>query len=168
MISAFKNIFTPQTPAATLVDGKIILSFPRAITPVVWQMDIATVKISALEIQRTDDGATLVLKSPAADTITIATFDDHDHAVEQLVYVSRALSKSQGTTQHNSTQQGNSSIWKKLFKGIGILFALFVILIVVLNIGAAINSQTPSTNATIEDRPNDGSPISADDFLKGQ
>ena len=37
--------------SARVVDGKLILSFPHALTPVVWQMDLSQTKASALEVQ---------------------------------------------------------------------------------------------------------------------
>ena len=54
MIAALKNISNKNGASANVVDGKLILSFPHAQTPVLWQMDLAQAKASAIEVLKAE------------------------------------------------------------------------------------------------------------------
>ena len=45
-----------KTTSASVVDGKLILSFPHAQTPVLWQMDLTQAKASSLEVTKSEKG----------------------------------------------------------------------------------------------------------------
>lgn len=84
--------------SAKVIEGKLILSFPNAINPVVWQMDLGQTKASALEVQTNGDETrfTLVLKTPKGETVDIAPFESRQEAVDGLMAAAKALENAQG------------------------------------------------------------------------
>ena len=87
-----------QTPkltnaSARVVGGKMILSLPDAIAPVVWQMDLGPVKASALEVTPNEDANefTLTLKATGVKSTEIAKFDNREFAVEPPMAACEAL-----------------------------------------------------------------------------
>ena len=75
---------TNKRASAKVVDGKLILSLPDALTPVVWQMDLAHAKASALEVRCNNEAMnayTLTLKTPKGETIEVAAFDERENAM---------------------------------------------------------------------------------------
>lgn len=160
----------PHKPA-TVIDGKLILSFPYAHKPVVWQMDLADTALSALEIETKDDLAILILKKQDNDkkSITIASFENPDHAVEHLISISKTLASSHGQiNKDKATKPSALKSWgKKVLIVIGALFAISFILSLFSGAGTQTNSQNLSQNGIIE-QSTDGSPVSADAFLQNQ
>ncbi len=165
--------------SARVVDGKLVLSFPHAITPVVWQMDLTQVKASALEVHedKTTGVATLVLKTPGGSNTDVAPFEKKSQAVEALMAVSRALESAQG--QIRVVAAGEAATYaqapRKPFspgKWIAAVLALFM-LFILFNIWGSNLPQRPSSveSASSADpsapRPEAeaGVPLSADDFL---
>ena len=75
MISALKKMHK-NNASASVVDGKLILSFPHAQTPVIWQMDLAEAKASALEVLKAEKGTdfTLTLKTQKGEKVKIDLF----------------------------------------------------------------------------------------------
>ncbi len=92
-----KNTDAP-VPAARVVDGNLILSLPDAINPVVWRMELGSVKASALEVRQTAGGGvySLMLKTPKGEAHEIAPYATRESAVAALMEVSGALQSAQG------------------------------------------------------------------------
>lgn len=168
---------------ASIVDGKLILSFPTAKTPILWQMDLGNIKISALEIQTLEGDATLILKNPKGETVTIAAFENHDDAVENLMAISRALAKASGRIISTAANQNaaddhaapkrKSNLFKTLLTALGGITLIILLLGFIANItggpgvNTPINASGPGAGIN-ENTAQDGTPVSADDFLKGQ
>lgn len=180
------KILSSLSSSARVVDGKLILSFPHALTPVVWQMDLAQAKASALEVREnaTKNNYTLVLKSPRSDDHDIASFETRAQAVEALMAVARAFESAHGqirplaatgnesyTTSAHPHQRPGRGAGKWIAAILGVL--LFLIL---LNIWGSFLPRYPegvsgrpiapsSANAAPSQS---GVPLSADDFLNAQ
>ena len=105
MILNFKDKKPASNASAKVVDGKLILSFPEAATPVVWNMDVAKAKASAMELlKKGEDGEhTLTLKSAAGEVIEVATFPNKDAALQGLMLTSEALENAQGSIRAAGT-----------------------------------------------------------------
>lgn len=177
---------------AKVVDGKLILSLPNAATPVVWQMDLAQAKASALEVNDNKKGNfALVMKTPKGETIEIAPFENKEQAVKSLMAASKALSRAHGqihvasapaaahaagsTAQPVIINTHAKSSWLKkialLAIGLGIIF-------VMLNILSSMAPRAPagmepmglSNLASQQQAPaaadQTGVPVSADEYLK--
>lgn len=90
---------SPLVPAssARVVDGKLILSFPDAVKPILWQMDLVPARASALEIEALQGGqAALMLKTPKGEQTVIAIFKNSEAALTALMTVSAALGDAHG------------------------------------------------------------------------
>lgn len=162
---------------ASVVDGKLILSFPKAQTPTLWQMDLNDAKTSALEVKSSaNDCYTLCMKPTKGDAVDIATFSKQDGALEGLMAVSKALEKAHG--QFSSKGEGAPvvitapiKLWKKILMFLGGFFVLFFIWSV-LQVGSYQNTgyvaPTGAPLGSVSPAPQSGVPMSADDFLRGQ
>lgn len=177
-----KNILKdPMESNAKVVDGKLILSFPGALRPVVWQMDFGHVKSSALEVQESGEHFTLTLKTPKGENVEIAPFETKQEAVKGLLAASKALENAQGkirpaatSNDQNgetvATQPENKQKPKWLAPIMGILM-LFILITVWASLSApppttslsGTNTNTQTGNAEAV-----GVPLSADDFLRAQ
>lgn len=175
---------------ANVVEGKLILSLPTAISPVVWQMDLDQTKASALEVIHNTEANTysLNLKTTSTKVNTIATFDDKETAVNALMAASSALESAQGQMRTQSPIQEGSNIHantntapkksggllKILTLTIGIILLLWILITLISSIIRPIETQpfaantvngseqiSPAENA----RQSTGVPVSADDFL---
>ena len=166
--------------SARVVDGKLILSFPHAITPVVWQMDLTQVKASALEVHENKDKgtATLVLKTPGGANTDIAPFEQKSQAVSALMAVSRALESAQGqirpTAAVETINYGGARRSSGFGKALAVILGL-VLLFILVNIWGSNLPQAPagyegnSADATATSAPVEtGVPLSADEFLNSQ
>lgn len=197
MIAKFKSKpKAPQTTAsAKVVDGKLILTFPDALTPVVWQMDLAHAKASALEVledkKKGEKTArhTLTLKTPKGESIEVAAFTARADAVEGLMRAASALENAHGQIREGtnySAAENKASVqithpakpgqkrnkWIGAILGLIILFVLFNIWSAVTPVAVSIDGS-PANNtraATSNNNPatSSGVPVSADDFLNAQ
>ena len=167
--------------SASVVDGKLILSLPHAMTPVVWQMDLDHAKASALEVREGQQAGafTLTLKTPRGEAVDIAPFQTRDQAIEGLMAAANALKNAQGqirpananaATAHLATAPAppRRSSWPAILLGL-------LLLLVLLGVWSAMTPPTPmGTNpdsASIAINPQQtepGVPLSADEFLKGR
>jgi hypothetical protein len=103
MKKMIESITGGYVSSAKVVDGALILSLPDAISPVVWRMDLTSVKSSALEVRDQKDGTfMLTLKTPRDDVTNIAPFTEKAIAVRALMAVSYALEQGQ-THSHAHT-----------------------------------------------------------------
>lgn len=181
------------TPSAAIVDSKLILSLPNALSPVVWQMDLTQTKASALEIVagKTKGEHLLRLRTPKGDQVDIAPFDTLEKAMEALSQVAKAMESAHGriAPAANSSARygggpiyytGRSSAVMKLFAFLG-MFLLFALLVWFwINISAvqsgrvaqqaALTQQVQQTAQSQQQQQvapelQAGVPVSADDFL---
>lgn len=180
MKTALKKSKNPYESSASVVDGKLILSFPGAKTPVVWQMDLAEAKASALEVQGTKDPFTLVLRTAKGDAVDIAPFATKEEAVEGLIAVTHALQNAHGQirpinvaavntsskhTESHAVAPARKSRWGLLVLAIVVLAGLYVLLASVQGPMAGLppGAVIPDEQASAP-QPS-GVPMSADEFL---
>ena len=174
------SLFSSKTKSnAEIVDGKLILSCPGAIKPVVWQMDLASVKASALEIEHNKDKKShiLILKTARGETSEIVSFTDQTSAFDTLMKAAKALSKARGKIQTaantSSTYVGSSNKAGHFFKTL-LLLALGGALTVGGLMTISLMGQkrfvgnSANTSAPTQAPPQNGVPLSADDFLRGR
>ncbi len=167
-------------PSARVVDGKLILSFPNAISPIVWQMDLNDVKASALEVTTAKDGETyaLTLKTPKGENVQVAPFANKNEAVEGLMAASSALENAHGAIAPGSAAAGSyggphgkKSRWGKwggIALGVLLIFVLLNILAAIANQNPQNMTQTSGVSTTAANPTEPGVPVSADDFLNAQ
>ncbi len=98
MNNLWKKTSGDYESSAKVVDGNLILSLPDAINPIVWRMELGSVKASALEVKaHANDGTFLLaLKTPKGDVHDIAPFESREYAVRALMRVSAALQGAEG------------------------------------------------------------------------
>jgi hypothetical protein len=175
-MKALKSLSSSNNQSsARVVDGKLVLSFPHAITPVVWQMDLTQAKSSALEVHENKDTgvATLVLKTPGSGSTDVAPFEKKSQAVEALMAVSRALESAHGQIRAGMAETVVTARPPAPFspgKWIAAVLALFM-LFILFNIWGANLPRSPSTvenpaefgAGQVQDQA--GVPLSADEFL---
>ena len=164
--------------SARVVDGKLILSLPNALTPVVWQMDVSDVKTSAIE-SHTDEKSgqhTLRFISTGKTAKDIASFEKKEDAIDALMAVSGALENAHGSIKPKENVGGAQPVyapmrpkrpwWKYVLVILGILIALFVLAnIMVSSTGVPTNRQNVN-NVAQETQSEAGVPMSADQFLQ--
>ena len=61
MTMLWKKTNTDFESSAKVVDGNLILSLPDAINPVVWRMELGSVKASAMEVKKDAADGTFTL-----------------------------------------------------------------------------------------------------------
>lgn len=178
-----KNMKT--SASASVVDGKLILSFPDAATPVLWQMDLAQAKASALEVREKGGNQTaLVIKNPRGETMDVAVFEHRAHAIEGLKAAAYALENAHGQIRQASIAANDGGIpaaqrraapgskKKKWLITIVSLLALFVL----FNIWASTLPQqirvgedgTDLTSSSVNPQDSAGVPVSADAYLNAR
>ena len=164
---------------AEIVDGKLILSCPGAIKPVVWQMDLASVKASALEVEHNKDKKAhiLVLKTTRGETSEIVSFANHERAFDTLMKAAKALRKAQGkikTAANDSTAlTGKGTSTGRFFRTLLLLvlggaLTIGLLMMITLMGQKRFAGNSASVTAPIQSAPESGVPLSADDFLRGR
>lgn len=164
----------PGQSSARVVDGKLILSFPGAINPVLWQMELNEAKASALEVLPAGDAHVLMLRSARGEKLEIAPFATRAEAVDALMAVSRALESAHGRIRGSNggiaaLRPANENKHSRWITGIvGMLFVF--ILFMVWGSLAPQPAKSPSSSARVSTsaEPPAGVPLSADDYLKGR
>ncbi len=186
---------TELQSSARVVDGKLILSLPDAISPVVWQMNLDDVSASALKVEEKTDSKTksvsyaLLMSAGKNEHTDIALNASRESAVAALMAASAAMENAQDRMPKNPgvhgmqyaappyqgpAVYGSSGSGKKKWilmglAGLGVL--------VLLNIWASMQPvppqslQSASTGAPSADVPaqqQSGVPLSADAFLQDQ
>jgi len=175
MKKMIESITGGYVSSAKVVDGALILSLPDAISPVVWRMDLTSVKSSALEVREQKDGTfMLTLKNPRDDVHNIAPFAEKAIAVRALMAVSHALEHGHGQGHANAARsasllsndiapplprapayQPSDSGMAKWATGIIAVLVLFVLIGVLVH-------QTPSTGSfTNQSASNSNAPAPA-------
>ena len=181
MRRALKSITCQRTSTASVVDGKLILSFPCALTPVVWQMDLAQAKASALEVNPGKDpqNFTLTLKNPKGENVEVASFDNREDAVDGLMAASRALTSAHGQIRPLGVSEAGGAPAPRVrrkstsARGLGIALLGILLLVILINVWGNLSPKYVGPNGTTspiaentDGRPQSGVPVSADDFLK--
>lgn len=88
---------------ANVIDGKLILSFPMAVTPVVWQFDLSDAKSASFEVQEEGKAFALTIRTAGATKKeTVAVFGSKDEAVAALMATSSALTHSYGQPAYSA------------------------------------------------------------------
>ena len=190
MTALWKKNIDSYESSAKVVDGNLIISLPDAMTPVVWRMELGSVKASALEVRTNASDGTFVLslKTPKGDVHDVAPFDSRERAVQALMRISNAMQNASGNmvapslvTPGVSTAQelpsrpalsgnGPSSYkWLIALAGVIVVIFLFAQLSGMARqhgtTGAAGNQ--PATSITGEPSAETGIPQSADELLRG-
>ncbi len=179
--------------SARVVDGKLILSLPEALKPIVWQMDLGQAKASALEVSENQDhtGYRLLLKTPRGESLDVASFPTRDLALEGLMAASCALENAQGhiwaggsaaqTPANDGLSHPHISLRSQVAQNSsqGRWVGLFLALALIIVLGFIWNSPSTSlteiaentdlsTPALSDPANNNGVPLSADSFLNEQ
>ena len=180
------TLFKKQNTAkANVVDGKLILSFPNALNPVVWQMDLNEAKSSALTVIESENhkGAhTLALKSSAGKITDIAPFEQREAALDGLKIVANALENAHGqirpmtnSNNHSGYAPHHAPRKRKWLNIVLVIVGLFVLLNVwAVMSGPSTTNQYGSVQSTTagaesqSDASEAGVPVSADAFLRGR
>jgi hypothetical protein len=165
--------------SARVVDGKLILTYPEAVTPVVWQMDLAQAKASALEVRESPKGVSLVLKTAKGETVEIAPFATKGEAVEALMAAARALEGAHGQIRPagaaNSADNVSGVPIKKHNRwAAGLLGVLLIVVLLMIwaslaprpaiSVDGAATSS-PGSQTSFGQKEENGVPLSADEFL---
>lgn len=164
--------------SAKVVDGTLILTLPNALSPIVWRMELGSVRSSALEVRSgANDTSVLTLKTPKGDVNDIASFAAKKDAVDALMSVSKAMESAHGQITPKSSGSGEnfhqklekSSKKRWVLTGIGVLIVLFLIKTMM---GMSPTSMSASSGAGFASNPaaeaakqTVGEPVSADDLL---
>lgn len=177
----------PVQTNAHVVDGKLILSFPEALTPIVWQIDLSDAKSSSFEVIEEDGQFKLVTKKQGAQKKeTIAPFADKETAVQALMATSHALANAHGQIQGGAVANNNASVQAapityaapmQVQQKSGAGKWIFAIVSVVLIIGlfSMVNSMQPRSPSSMETgaaasnaASQSGVAVSADEFLRSR
>lgn len=178
-----KNLAKQKTfsdaSSATVVDGNLILTLPDALNPVVWRLELSSVKASAMEVREGADKKTftLVLKTPKGETHDIAPYDSREKALEALMKISAALQGAQGrivpfaaapataptfAAQPEQKKTGGGWKWILALAGVIAVIVLFSWIGTVTSRGV-VSSAGPAASGGAQT----GVPESADDVLRG-
>jgi len=183
MNNLWKKTSGEYESSAKVVDGNLILSLPDAINPIVWRMELGSVKTSALEVRpQSNDGTfMLALKTPKGDVHDIAPFASKDAAVRALMRVTSAMQSAHGkitpvatsaapqTTAPRAAPErdlGSALKWLLTLGGVLIVIVLFAYLSSLSPEQADSNPGTASSAAGQSDAES-GVPQSADQMLRG-
>lgn len=168
-----------QQPQAQCVDNVLILSFPNAIDPIVWRMDVNEIKTASFEIQslKEKNAFKLFLKPKNGKEEIIACFNDKDTAFEALMLASDALHNDnaniKSTTKTKSKKEKKekkrgSGKWLALFGGVILIAILYFYMISLIpNTQSFQPTSTSLNNEQINTQDKTGVPVSADDFFQG-
>lgn len=170
--------------SAKVVDGNLIMSLPDAMNPIVWRMELGSVKASAMEVKTLADGTCMLsLKTPKGESHDIAPFAQKDLAVRALMRVSTALQNAEGRMNAATVQgatipfpekgiqsakqsDGSALKWLIALGGVLVVIALFAYL-GTLTSGASVSTAPSATSTTGEQNSESGVPQSADKELQG-
>ena len=184
MGSLWKKSANEYESSAKVVDGNLILSLPDAINPVVWRMELGSVKASAMEVRNpsADGSHMLALKTPKGEVHDIAPYLNREQAIQALMRISSALQSAEGKftpaanyTQPNQTARTTEAAtdspsykWLFVFGGVLSIIILFAYLSSLTPHQSNIaGSQSTATSVTGESNAESGVPQSADEMLKG-
>lgn len=177
--------------SAKVVDGNLIISLPDALNPVVWRMELGSVKASALEVRphATDGTFVLSLKTPKGDVHDVAPFDSRERAVQALMRISNAMQGASGnmvapsfvtpgvsTAQDLPSRPALSGTGPAAYKWLIALAGVVIVIFLFAQLGNVGPRTTmpletagdqPATSVTGAPATESGVPQSADDALRG-
>lgn len=185
MKTAMTKKKTKNSVRANVVDGKLILSFPDAQTPVLWQMDLAQAKASALEVREKGGNQTaLVIKNPRGETMEVAVFEHRADAIEGLMAAAYALENAHGQirqmvpaandggmpgAQRRGAPGGKKKKWLIAIISVLALYVLFHIWASILPQQIVVGENGLNmTSSDVNPQDSAGVPVSADAFLNGR
>ena len=183
MTLPFKKKKQETDASARVVDGKLVLSLPDAVSPIVWQMDLTTVKASALEITHNEEKNThtLTLKTIKGENAEVATFKTRAHALEGLMCASNALEGAQGQIRqaeeqgashsantHGTQKKGAKRTVLKVILALLALYIVFTIWSFTLPISQTSGNSVSNTASSTSAQSSSGVPVDANDFLSGR
>lgn len=173
MCGFWNKLSNKNASSAKVVDGNLIISLPDAINPVVWRMELGSVKASALEVRANDNNFLLALKTPKGDVHDIAPFDSRDKAVQALMNVSHALHHAEGKMQVSSGTMSTPAVSAPASSAGGVIKTIIVILAIlallyVLALFIVPSSSGPDTpGAPATSSAPSGEVIDGDQYLRG-
>lgn len=187
MMPLFKKNPPDYQSSAKVVDGNLIISLPDAMNPIVWRMELGSVKASALEVRTmTDGGFMLSLKTPKGEVHDVAPFTSREPAVDALMKVSSALQNAHGKmvpftapahiasthpAQSHSAPENASAAgslkWLIALAGVIIVIMLFSYLSSMTPTRSSETSPSSASGITGETNETSGVPESADKMLQG-
>lgn len=178
MCCFWKKSRSPHESSAKVVDGNLILSLPDALNPIVWRMELGSVKSSALEVRAQDNNFLLTLKTPRGDVHDIAPYDNRDKAVAALLKVSDALEGAHGkmgtvaaNTSYNAALQDKPASTGTGYKWLIALAAVILLIFLYSYLSSLTTGLTSigegAGTAPISSAGESGVPQSADDYLRG-
>ncbi len=178
MLNLGKNV---KNAPAKVVGGRLVLSFPDARQPVLWQMALEETRSSAFEItQAGNDSAYALVMKKGEEKQEIASFADKDSASEALMAIGRALENPEAATVSVSASGAatpSNSNAKGALKFLASVFGILVIIGLVMFMmsqtprppaGLMASANTTGQQADANANPQaSGEPVSADAFLRG-
>ncbi len=187
MLAGFKAAPSHFSTSASVVDGKLILSMPDAITPVVWQMDLKETQSSAFEVAAAEgQNFSLVSRKGGSKTSdVIAVFSSQQAAVGALMATARALENnrainyvketagsyapSYAPSHHPAPRSKGAGSWLTwILAAIGVVFLIFLLSAMIMMRPTPIELAASGATAASSSESDAGVPVSADDFLRQQ
>ena len=166
-----------KRPQAEYIDDVLTLSFPNAVDPIVWRMDVNDIKTASFEIQSLKDKQEfkLFLKPQGGTEQVIARFSDKDAAFDALMLASDALhqdNSSAKTTGKKPTahKKRGAGKWLLLIAGLILVLGLYIYMINLVPNTQDFQTTTAATttnNQPARAQDKTGVPVSADDFFEG-
>jgi hypothetical protein len=174
--------------AAHVAANKLVLSFPNAVTPIVWQVDLREVTVSYFEINMDEKKdiylLTMSKQGSNAKPAQIAQFSNQSAASKALNDIAEAMINAQKTLGSviipaDSGKQVVSHPYKKapgtlktIIWTIVVLLLLFFAVTYLMARGSYDSADdrylSPSSSNTAVAPPAAGVPLSADEYLRGQ
>lgn len=156
---------------AALVDNSLVVSLPKAETPVVWRVDFHDIKSALFSIEKKAKAYQLVMQDKGkSKKEVIATFSQEEEAKHAYSLVSRAL------LGKKISQESNGSLFQTF-----IIFVVFFILLYWVmdslffgesvtqedrqNVTVTQTQQNKDVTPTVPDDVKKGVPLSVDDLL---
>lgn len=170
-------------PNVKIVDGKLILSLPDAITPVVWQMDLEKAQSASFTVieNKDDKNFVLVFKTQEGTRDDIAPFENKQKAVDVLMETSNILQNAHG--QIRGSVPANAAPGKNKSDRLGAILAVALVIVLILiwtlsaagpgrigqgGVSPAASGAASSFGNSVSPRQSSGVPVSADDFLNNR
>lgn len=164
-----KKLCCGKDTQVKIVDDSLVLSFPDALEPVVWRMQLSHAKQAGFEI-RENDGKFQLIRKDGQDVETIAGFQDREHAVGALMDISGALqgggkkgsAAASGGARHETVQ------WLIAIVGVVVVGLMFLYLSRIAPVDSQAMVSASSTETAGDPTTSSGVPVSADAYLRGE
>ena len=162
-------MFTSSKPTAKILDKRLVLSLPDAVTPVTWMMDLKEEGTFILKIDQNENGFFVLQKisKEGKKTEDIAYYAKQNDAKRAMNLMTQVSGQKVTTPA--------SLIWRIIRTLVFVVALVFVCAVLYFNrdifFGMEIQQQAVNTaqqrpNVVVSEDPNAvGVPMSADDFL---